>query len=104
MPDIHVKVLTALGMHSKKLKLSERLTVEFELPDMKNPLCSDTLSQPQKGVRVKRPNPNLKGRLSGSSIVMRWPCRCVGRCRCVSGRCGKHDLLTHMRAAGSRLS
>ena len=40
MPDNYVKVLTALGMHSNKLKLSGRLTVEFELPEMKNPLCS----------------------------------------------------------------
>ena len=39
MPDNYVKVLTALGMHSNKLKLSGRLTVEFELPEMKNPLC-----------------------------------------------------------------
>ena len=40
MPDNYVKVLTALGMHSNKLKLSGRLTVEFELPEMKNPLCT----------------------------------------------------------------
>ena len=39
MPDNYVKVLTALGMQSNKLKLSGRLTVEFELPEMKNPLC-----------------------------------------------------------------
>ena len=43
MPDNYVKVLTALGMHSNKLKLSGRLTVEFELPEMKNPLCSGVL-------------------------------------------------------------
>ena len=43
MPDNYVKVLTALGMHSNKLKLSGRLTVEFELPEMKNPLCSGVI-------------------------------------------------------------
>ena len=32
MPDNYVKVLTALGMHSNKLKLSGRLTVQVELP------------------------------------------------------------------------
>ena len=49
MPDNYVKVLTALGMHSNKLKLSGRLTVEFELPDMKNPLCSDTYHSHKRG-------------------------------------------------------
>ena len=39
MPDNYVKVLTALGMHSDKLKLSGRLTVEVELPELNNPLC-----------------------------------------------------------------
>ena len=39
MPDNYFKVLTALGMHSNKLKLSGRLTVESKLPEMKNPLC-----------------------------------------------------------------
>ena len=34
MPDNYVKVLTALGMHSNKLKLSGRLTVEVELPEL----------------------------------------------------------------------
>ena len=41
MPDNYVKVLTALGMHNNKLKLSGRLTVEVELRDMKNPLCTE---------------------------------------------------------------
>ena len=52
MPDNHVKVLTVLGMHSNKLNLSGKLSVEFELPDMKNPLCSDTASQPH--IRVTK--------------------------------------------------
>ena len=34
MPDNYVKVLTALGMHSNKLKLPGRLTVEVELPEL----------------------------------------------------------------------
>ena len=38
MPDNYVKVLTALGIHSIKLKLSGRMTVEVELPKLKNPL------------------------------------------------------------------
>ena len=102
MLDSHVRVLKALGMHGIKLELSGGLTVEFELPDMKDPLCSDALSQPLKGVRVKRPNPNLKGRLIGNNIVMRWPHRLCWQMSVCSGRCGRHDLLTHMRAAGSR--
>ena len=74
MPNNHVKVLTVLGMHSNKLKLSGRLTVEFELPDMKNPLCSDTLSQPQKRVRVKKAKSQSQGEIAWNNIVMEWPC------------------------------
>ena len=40
MPDNYVKVLTALCMHGNKLELSGRLTVEFELREVKNPLCN----------------------------------------------------------------
>jgi len=47
MPDNYVKVLTALGMHSNKLKLSGRLTVEFELPEMKNPLWHGLVNKNQ---------------------------------------------------------
>jgi hypothetical protein len=39
MPDNYVKVLTALCMHGNKLELSGSLTVEFELREVKNPLC-----------------------------------------------------------------
>jgi hypothetical protein len=67
MPDNHVKVLTALGMHSNKLKLSGRLTVEFELPDMKNPLCSDTY---HSHIRVTKANSQFQGEIACNNIVM----------------------------------